>query len=148
MRVYFDSCILIYRIEQREPWARSIGLRLAQLDAATTTTVTSELTRLECRVKPLALGRTDVLRDYEAFFDQPNLEWQPLDRPVFDLAAQLRAVHGLKTPDALHLAAALTASCDEFWTNDHRLDVAAAAAAASALRSVVPTDPTDPTGQP
>jgi predicted nucleic acid-binding protein len=26
----------------------------------------------------------------------------------------------------LHLAAAITAGCDEFWTNDHRLEQAAA----------------------
>ncbi len=46
--------------------------------------------------------------------------------PVFDLATELRAQHGLKTPDALHLAAALRAGCDEFWTNDEHLAKAAA----------------------
>lgn len=28
-------------------------------------------------------------------------------------------------PDALHLAAALHGGCDQFWTNDHRLEKAA-----------------------
>lgn len=31
------------------------------------------------------------------------------------------AKHQLKTPDALHLAAALYAACDEFWTEDKQL---------------------------
>jgi len=44
-----------------------------------------------------------------------------LDAQVFDLATELRARQGLKTPDALHLAAALHTGCDEFWTNDERL---------------------------
>jgi len=136
MRVYFDSCILIYRIEQRQPWAQRVDALLASIDAAAALFVTTELTRLECRVRPLALGRADVLRDYDAFFEQPTLLWQPFDRRVFDSAAQLRAEHGLKTPDALHLAAALAAGCDQFWTNDHRLD----AAAAQTLRVVVPGD--------
>jgi predicted nucleic acid-binding protein len=136
MRIYFDSCIVIYRIEQREPWAQRVNSLLAGPDAATHVFVTTELTRLECRVRPLALGLVDVLREYDAYFEQPALLWQGCDRPVFDLAARLRAQHGLKTPDALHLAAALTAGCEEFWTNDHRLD----AAATSSLRVVVPAD--------
>ena len=43
----------------------------------------------------------------------------PLD--VYQTAAQLRAQHGLKTPDALHLATARHHRCDQFWTNDDRL---------------------------
>jgi predicted nucleic acid-binding protein len=47
------------------------------------------------------------------------------DREIFDLATQIRAKHGTKTPDALHLAVAVVAQCEEFWTNDHRLTAAA-----------------------
>ena len=36
-------------------------------------------------------------------------------------AAQLRALHGIRTPDALQLAAALAARCPVFVTNDRRL---------------------------
>jgi predicted nucleic acid-binding protein len=46
---------------------------------------------------------------------------QPLDRPVFDRATDLRVAYRLKIPDALYLAAALCAGCAEFWTNDRRL---------------------------
>jgi predicted nucleic acid-binding protein len=44
-----------------------------------------------------------------------------LPRDVCRLAAQIRAEHRLKTPDALHVAAAIDARCDEFWTNDTRI---------------------------
>lgn len=44
-----------------------------------------------------------------------------LDEEHFARAAELRAEHGLKTPDALHLAAAQLYGCDELWTNDSRL---------------------------
>jgi predicted nucleic acid-binding protein len=48
-----------------------------------------------------------------------------IQNTTFDLATELRARHGLKVPDALHLAAAIEGGCDEFWTNDTRLDKAA-----------------------
>jgi predicted nucleic acid-binding protein len=34
----------------------------------------------------------------------------------------IRAHYGFKTPDAIHLAAAVVAGCEVFLTNDHRLD--------------------------
>ena len=126
LRVYLDSCVLIYRIEQRAPWAGLVNDRLALIEANRATMVISELTRLECRVRPIALGRTDMLSDYDRFFEQPMLAWQALDRPVFELATRLRAESRLKTADALHLAAAMTAGCQQFVTNDLRLARAAA----------------------
>ncbi len=44
---------------------------------------------------------------------------------VIDLASRLRIDHRIKTPDALHLAAALVAGCAQFWTNDAHLAKAA-----------------------
>ena len=126
MRIYLYSCVPIYRIEQREPWATQVNDRLAVLESSGAVMVVSELTRLECRVRPIALGRADMLSDYDHFFEQPMLDWQVFDRPVFDRATRLRAAHRLKTPDALHLAAAIEARCTQFWTNDKRLAAAAA----------------------
>ena len=126
MRAYLDSCVLIYRIEQRAPWADRVNERLSLLEASRATLIVSELTRLECRVRPLALGRADMLSDYDQFFAQPQIGWQTLDRAVFERATLLRAESRLKTADALHLAAAITAGCQQFITNDLRLARAAA----------------------
>lgn len=49
-----------------------------------------------------------------------------MSQAVFEQATELRAQHRLSTPDALHLAAAIDAGCEEFWTNDRRLECAAA----------------------
>ncbi len=38
------------------------------------------------------------------------------------VAARIRSKSKIKTPDALHLAAAIENRCDVFLTNDHRLD--------------------------
>ncbi|MBK9715381.1 MAG: PIN domain-containing protein [Kouleothrix sp.] len=45
----------------------------------------------------------------------------PIDAVVADQAAELRASYGLRTPDALQIAAALAAGCTAFLTNDARL---------------------------
>ena len=60
---------------------------------------------------------------HDPFFLPPRFEVAPFNRSVFDLAAELRAKFKLKTPDALHVAAARASGCDEFWTNDRRLPV-------------------------
>lgn len=58
---------------------------------------------------------------YESFFKAQKMLEMTVE--VFDKAAQLRAdFNSLKTPDALHLATALHHNCDEFWTNDNRLN--------------------------
>jgi len=41
------------------------------------------------------------------------------------LATELRARHRLRTPDALHLATALSHGCQSLITNDRRLSQAA-----------------------
>jgi uncharacterized protein len=104
------------------------------------TVVATELARLESRIGALRLGQIDHLETYRQFFD--GCDMQPMDREVFDLATELRARHGIKTPDALHLAAALRASCGELWTNDKRL----ASAAEGRIRIVDWADLLPPTG--
>ena len=80
----------------------------------------SELVRFECRVGPLKRADAPLLADYDAFFALPELMFAPFERAAFDHAAALRATIALKTPDALHVGAALTSGCDELWTNDRR----------------------------
>ncbi|MDM4764273.1 PIN domain-containing protein [Galbitalea sp. SE-J8] len=43
------------------------------------------------------------------------------DLAVHERAAELRARHGLRTPDAIHLAVAQRHRCSSLWTNDSRL---------------------------
>ena len=81
----------------------------------------SDLVRLECLVDPIRRGDEEKRKVFEAQFQR--LTSLPLTSSVFDLATELRARHRIKTPDALHAAAAILHGCDEFWTNDRRLAV-------------------------
>ena len=125
-RVYLDANVVIYFVEQHP---RFFPVLLQHMFDANGTEqvacVTSDLCRLEVRVLPLREDDISLLKRYDAFFSTLHTHAAPLSREVFDLATQLRADHRLKTPDALHLAAALQSGCDEFWTLDDRLNCAA-----------------------
>ena len=49
---------------------------------------------------------------FDAFFAQADLVWVELTAPVVELATQLRASHGLRTPDALQAACCLQLGSD------------------------------------
>ncbi len=109
MIAFFDASALIYLIEGKEPFAAKVRKELAtaakkypELGAAV-----SRLTWLECRVGPMKTNDTVVLASFDAFFTRPDLNWVELSKDVVELAAAIRAKHGLRTPDALQAACCL-----------------------------------------
>ena len=115
--IYLDSCILIYLLEA-QPYIRR-GIAEALRQAPPETLCFSPLCKLECLVFPRRNSDAELLRHYEQVF--ASLKELPISSAIFDEACQLRAVHNLKTPDALHLATAEHHGCTDFWTNDTRL---------------------------
>ena len=115
-KVYLDSCIAIYLVEEHSVYYAVIEEALAKLDGIV---CFSPLAELECLILPLRLKRDDLVERFRRFF-AINVQ---LDMPdtVYREAARLRAEFGLKTPDALHLATARFHNCTELWTNDDRL---------------------------
>jgi predicted nucleic acid-binding protein len=84
--------------------------------------VTSALTLLEVLVVPLRAGDLALARRYEAILTRGRgLRLIDLDRSLLRAAAQIRAVHQVRTPDALQLAAGLMAGATSFVGNDRRL---------------------------
>ena len=66
MRIYLDSAPVIYVVEQTQPYASRVDQRLSD---AGIQCVASDLTRLECRMKPMADGGLDLLSDFDQFFE-------------------------------------------------------------------------------
>jgi predicted nucleic acid-binding protein len=119
--IYCDSVILIYYFDQVGPFNVRATQRLAALLAAHDVIAVSHLTRLECRVGPMKRGDSPVLTVFDQFFAKPDVQNVPLTTAVYDRATAIRATHGFKTLDSIHLAAAVEAGCDRFLTNDARL---------------------------
>ena len=117
MRVYLDSCVAIYLVEESEPWFSRVSAVLATGDFDP---VVTELVRMECRVRPVRDADANLDDRFERFLALQALA--PLTRGVFDRATRLRAEYRIPTIDALHIGAAIESGCEEFWTNDNRLD--------------------------
>ena len=122
MRAYLDSCVVIYLLEGPAELRSAVEKAVGENPEAQF--LVSDLVRLECRTGPLKCSDTRALGLFDAFFEHTII--LDLTPRVFDVATQLRAQHGLRTPDALHLATASVYGCDEFWTGDTRLAAIAA----------------------
>ena len=134
--LYLDACCIIYLIEASSPFHAAVVRRVLQHELAPAAEImTSRLSRMECRVKPLREGNERLLAHYDAFFRQRRLHLAALSAPVIERATALRARHGFKTPDALHLATAIEEGSDFFLTGDATL------ARCSELRVEVLTPP-------
>ena len=118
MRIYLDAAPMIYLVENVEPFKTALVQQLSRQDVEL---VTSDLSRLECRVKPIRVGNQLLIDAYEQFFREAISQTIPLSAEVIDLATDIRAQFSFATPDAIHLAAPIWANCDQFLTNDHRL---------------------------
>ncbi len=119
MRVYLDTVSIIYLVENVAPFAEIVRNRLSDPEVDQ---MCSDLSRLECRVKPMRDTDATLLAEYDRYFETIIAETILLSRAVLDRATALRARYGFKTPDSIHLAAAIVGNCDVFLTNDHRLD--------------------------
>ena len=114
--IYLDSCILIYAVEDQSERGAAVRQRMAATDDRM---AISPLVVMECLVGPLKQDDLTLRDRFNRVFAQCELITLGLSE--FVRAAELRALHSLRTPDALHLAAAQISGCDQLWTNDTRL---------------------------
>ena len=109
MIAFLDASALIDLVDGEAQWAEATQATLQQLavEAPDLTLAVSRLSVLECRVAPLRRGDQASLERFEALIAQPDLLVVELSASVVELATQLRANHGLRTPDALQAACCL-----------------------------------------
>lgn len=118
MRVYLDSVLIIYLIDQNAVWRPLVHAWLA---ANPCDLISSELGRMEALVLPVRQNDPLRISAFDTFFQLGVQEVVQFTRAVFDRAVQIRAHTKFKTPDSLHLAAAVEYGCDRFLTNDQQL---------------------------
>lgn len=117
--VALDTAPFIYLIEEHPQYLPIVRPVFAAMAAGRLTAVTSALTLLETLVRPYRVGNAPLAERYEALLTRSRgLRFDEITRSVCRAAAHLRAVHSIKTPDALQLATALLAKCAAFLTND------------------------------
>jgi predicted nucleic acid-binding protein len=80
------------------------------------------VTLVETLVLPLRKGDGRLADQYRSIlFDTDNLTTIMLSQEIAEVAAQLRAVHNFRAPDAIQMATAIDASASCFLTNDKQL---------------------------
>lgn len=114
--------LLIDLIEQH-PVFREPVIEVARLlDAGKIEGVASTITLTEVLGQPIRLARRDLVDAYRTLLEQhAHLRLVPIYANFAFRAAELRGRYGLRTPDALQVAASLEAGCDAFLTNDREL---------------------------
>lgn len=82
-------------------------------------TFSSVITLTEVLNHPLKLGNKQLEKAYRDILVN-SIQYQliPINIPIAESAANLRARYNLRTPDALHVASAIYHRCDAFLTND------------------------------
>jgi uncharacterized protein len=105
---FLDSSAVIYYFEGDENAQQAVRGVLSTLknQYPACDLAVSRLGVMECRVKPLRDSAHTLLASYDTFFRQ--LQIVELSAAVVDRATTLRASYGLKTPDALQAASALS----------------------------------------
>jgi predicted nucleic acid-binding protein len=120
--IALDTSVFISLIEEHPGFLPAILPLFEDADRGRRQLVTSSLTLLEVLVVPSRLGHRELAERYELLLTRSRgVRLVDLTRDHLRAAAQLRAATGVKTPDALQIAAALGAGCRTFVTNDRRL---------------------------
>jgi predicted nucleic acid-binding protein len=120
--VGLDTAPLIYLIEENSAYLPTIKPFFEALDRGEFQVVTSALTLTEVLVHPMRRGDHELADQYRRILLQAkHVSTVPVSNTVAEEAAQLRARHGLRTPDAIQLATAIRSGASSFLTNDTRL---------------------------
>ena len=118
---YLDSNIVMYFIESRSLWGPRATAVIGDMRSHGDILAVSDLTRMECRVGPVRAGDAFLLQAFDSFFSAAGVGVIPITSAAWDRATTIRAKHGFRALDAIHLATAAEAGCDIFLTNNKRL---------------------------
>jgi len=115
----FDTPPFIYFIERDQKHLPVLREVFRRIDAGAIQGYSSVITLTEVLTKPRAAGDVTMERA-ELLTGSRNFTLLSIDSRVASNAADLRARYGLRTPDALQVAAGLNAGCQALLTNDSR----------------------------
>lgn len=118
-RIALDTTVFIYQLEANARYLALTDQIFTWVERPGGKAVTSTITMTELLVQPYrAADQQQADEFYVLLSTYPNLEWTAPNLEIADRAAKLRAVHRLRTPDALQAATAVHAGATGLVTND------------------------------
>ena len=122
--VALDSAPLIYFVERHSAFHARIRPFFQALQRGDFEVVASAIAVTEVLVHPLKHDNIALADEFrKIFMDTNNFQTISITPEIAETAARVRATHGIRTPDALHIATAIHCKADFFLTNDERLAV-------------------------
>jgi predicted nucleic acid-binding protein len=118
--IALDTSVFIYQLEANARYLPLTDLIFSWLEGPDSKAVTSTITMTELLVQPYRDDSDDQRVDvfYSLLTTYPNLGWIAPNLEIADVAARLRALHRLRTPDALQAATAEHSGATGLITND------------------------------
>jgi predicted nucleic acid-binding protein len=118
-RIALDTSIFIYQLGANSKYLPCTDLIFSWLERSESRAVTSTITMTELLVLPYREGDEQRADDFYGLLSTyPNLDWVAPDLEIAELAARIRALHRLQTPDALQAATAAHSQATGLITND------------------------------
>lgn len=119
--VGLDSNIFIYHFEENPAFINHVQNIFTELTADKFKAITSIVSVIETLSYP---SPPKVLASIkESFYIMPNLTIVDVNQDIAIISARIRREYGLRIPDAIQLATALSYKAEVFVTNDKRLKV-------------------------
>ncbi len=119
--VGLDTAPLIYFIEENPAYIETVRYFFEAMDRGDFLVVTSTVTLLEVLVHPFRSNNRKLAAEYRDILLNSKLTILEVSTSIAEQAAQLRAAHNIRTPDAIQVSAALSAGAIHFLTIDIRL---------------------------
>ena len=120
-RVYWDTMLFVYWLEDNVQYAKRMRHILSKMEERQDQLFTSTFTVGEVLVGPYKMRAFEAARQIREVFKEPFVELIPYTLETADRYAGIRAQHGVSPADAIHLACAAQARIDVFLTNDAEL---------------------------
>jgi predicted nucleic acid-binding protein len=118
-RIALDTSIFIYHLQPDPKYLAYTDLIFSWLERPESRATTSTITMTELLVLPYREGDEQLANDFYGLLSTyHNLEWIAPDLEIAELAARIRALHLLRTPDAIQAATAVDSQATGLITND------------------------------
>lgn len=117
-----DSVVFIYLLEEHQTYLDRVRALLDEVQKGKLEAVMSVIGMIEILTGPKKIGRSELAEQYKQIISTfPHLSIVGIDERIVDVSSHLRARYRIRTPDAIHLATALSRGAKTFYTNDEEL---------------------------
>lgn len=121
-RIGLDTSIFIHFVERHPVYVAAVRAIFQQITDGQYLAYSSVVTLTEVLTYPKRIQDQRLVDEYwQMLTTTRNFTLLDTTPAIADVAADLRARHGLRTPDAIQIASALATGCGAFLTNDARL---------------------------